>query len=354
MFIAITVVAFLGILAVIILSHELGHLLTAKFFGVRVEEFGVGYPPRLFGVRRGETLYSLNAVPLGGFTKMAGEEDPSVSGSLASKKVGPKLLILSAGSIMNLILPLVLLSVALMIPHDVVIGQVTVTEVAENSPAAMAGIEPGDTFLRINNKPIHNIANVLRDTHLNLGEEITLLVRHSDSSTENISLIPRWKPPEPQGAMGIVMRMSNPTVVRQHLPFWEAIPTGVVECIETFTLFKNEITRWIIGAASPQVAGPVGIARITGDFVKAGISPLMEFAAILSINLAIINLFPLPALDGGRIVFVLLEWVRRGKRIAPKTEGLIHLFGFAMLITAMLAVTYQDIIRIISGGGPLP
>ena len=125
-------------------------------------------------------------------------------------------------------------------------------------------------------------------------------------------------------------------------------------CLETFVLFKNGILSLFIGTATFQVGGPVAIAQMTGEVARAGISPLLEFAAFLSINLAIINIFPLPALDGGRIIFVLLEWIRRGKRISPKIEGLIHGIGFALLIAAMLAVTYQDIIRIVSGGSFVP
>ena len=350
----ITIVAFLAILAVLIIAHELGHFTTAKASGVRVDEFGLGFPPRLLGIRRGETLYSLNAIPLGGFTKMAGEEDPKMPRSLASKRIGTRLLVLSAGSLMNFLLPLLLFSVAFMVPHNLVVGQVVVEEVAENSPAALAGIEPGDMFLRINDKPVHNFGDLHRYTHLNLGKEITLLVKHSDSTTEDIQVIPRWKPPPDQGAMGIVIGMSYPTIVSQHQPFWKAIPMGVAECVETFVLFKNEIIRWLIGATSPQLAGPVGIAQITGEVVKAGISPLLKFAAFLSINLAIINIFPLPALDGGRIAFVLLEWVRRGRRISPKTEGLVHFIGFTMIMAFILVITYQDIIRIISGEGLIP
>ncbi len=129
---------------------------------------------------------------------------------------------------------------------------------------------------------------------------------------------------------------------------------GAVELLETFILFKNAILSLVIGTETLQVTGPVGIAQITGEVAKAGLSPLLEFAAFLSINLAIINLFPLPALDGGRIVFVLLEWIRRGKRISPKTEGLIHAIGFALLMAAILAITYQDIVRIISGESLIP
>ncbi len=350
----ITIVAFLGVLAVIIIAHELGHFATAKAFGVRVDEFGLGFPPRLLSIKRGETRYSLNAIPLGGFTKMAGEEDPKVPRSLASKSIGARFLVLSAGSLMNLLLPLLLFSIAFMVPHDLVTGQVLVEEVVPNSPAARAGIEPGDIVLQVNGKPVNHNGELHRYIQLNLGKEITILVKHSDSTTEDIQVIPRWKPPEGQGATGIAIITLNPTVISQHEPFWRAIPLGVKECIETFTLFKNGIISMFIGAVPVELAGPVGIAQITGEVAKAGMSPLLEFAAFLSINLGIINLFPLPALDGGRIVFVLLEWVRRGKRISPKKEGLVHLIGFVLLIGAMLAVTYQDIIRIISGNSLIP
>jgi len=350
----IAIVAFLGVLVVLILAHELGHFITAKASGVRVEEFGLGFPPRLLSIRRGETMYSLNAVPLGGFVKMAGEEDPKVLRSLANKGIGTRLLVLSAGSLMNALLPLLLFSIAFMIPHNLVIGQVLVEEVAPNSPAARAGIEPGDTLLKINGKPVQNIGDLTRYIQLNLGKETAILVKHNDSTTEDIQLIPRWRPPQGQGAIGVLATMSSPTVVRQHYPFWKAIPLGIGECIETFVLFKNGIFGMFIGAIPLEVAGPVGIAQMTGEVAKAGISPLLRFAAFFSINLAIINIFPLPALDGGRIAFVLLEWVRRGKRISPKKEGLVHFIGFAMLMAVILLITYQDIIRIVSGDSLIP
>ena len=234
------------------------------------------------------------------------------------------------------------------------IGEVLVTEVALSSPAARAGIEPGDTLLRINDKTVSNIGNVQRQIHLNLGNEITIQVKHSNAITENVQLVPRWQPPEGQGAIGIALQLLDPTVIRQSEPFWKAIPMGVGACIEILGIFKNAIITMVVGTAPMAVAGPVGIAQMTGEVAKAGFGALLEFAAFLSINLAIVNLFPLPALDGGRIVFVLLEWVRRGKRISPKTEGLVHMIGFAMLITALLIVTYQDIIRIVSGDSLIP
>jgi regulator of sigma E protease len=289
---------------------------------------------------------------------MAGEEDPTVPRSLASKGCGTRLIVLSAGSIMNALLPILLFSIAFMVPHDLVIEPMIVKEVAPGSPAASAGIEPGDTLLGVNGKLANNFSEFQRYVHLNLGKEITILVEHSDSTTEEVQVIPRWKPPQDEGAIGIErdieFALSNRTIVSQSEPFWKAIPMGAGECIETFVLFKNEILKWIIGATTPQVTGPVGIAQLTGEVAKAGISPLLEFAGFISINLAIINILPLPALDGGRIVFVLFEWVRRGKRVSPKTEGLVHLIGFAMLMALIVVVTQQDIIRIISGESLIP
>jgi len=350
----ITILSFLGVLIVLILAHEMGHFFTAKAFKVRVEEFGIGFPPRLFSIKRGETRYSINATPLGGFVKMAGEEDPNVSGSLASKKTGVRVLVLAAGSLMNALLPILLFSIAFMVPHSVLIGQVVVKEVVPDSPAARAGIETDDVLLAINGKPVRNIGDVSRYIQLNLGKEIAILVEHDDATRENVQVIPRWRHPENEGATGIAVQTLNPTVIRQSYPFWKAIPMGVSECIETFVLFKNVIISMVIGTAPLILAGPVGIAQITGEVARAGLSPLLEFAAFFSINLAIINIFPLPALDGGRIVFVLLEWVRRGRRVPPKVEGMIHLIGFFMLIAAALAITYQDILRIISGESLIP
>jgi len=350
----ITVIAFLGILAVLIIAHEFGHYITAKAAGVTVEEVGIGFPPRLLSFKGGGTIYSLNAIPLGGFVKMAGEEDSKVAGSLASKSIPARLLTLSAGSLMNLLLPLLLFSVAFMVPHNIVYGQVQVDEVAANSPAARAGIVAGDSILEINGKQVNSVGDVQRGIQLNLGQAVSLLIQHVDDTVEEVRAVPRWQPPEGEGAIGVAVRTVSPTVVRQSYPFWQAIPMGVRECIDTFVLFKNGIISMIIGSVPTTLAGPVGIAQLTGEVAQAGFSPLLEFAAFLSINLAIINLLPLPALDGGRIAFVLLEAVRRGKRVSARVEGMIHMAGFAMLITFLVLITYQDIIRIVSGESLLP
>ncbi len=350
----LSAVGVVGVIVVIIIAHELGHFVTAKASGIKVEEFGLGFPPRLFSVRRGETLYSLNAIPVGGFVKMVGEEDPKAERSLASKGIGTRLMVLSAGSLMNVLLPLLLFAIAFMVPHNVVIGQVVVEEIATGSPAAEADIRAGDTIISINDKEINSTLDLSRYIQLNLGKEIAILVAHSNLSQEEVKLTPRWQPPEGEGAIGVLVRTLEPTIVSQSEPFWRAIPMGISQTIETLVLFKNGILSLFIGAVPLEVAGPVGIAQIATEVAKAGISPLLEFAAFLSINLAILNILPLPALDGGRIAFVLLEWVRRGKRISPKKEGLVHLVGFFMLIGLILVITYQDIMRITSGNGLIP
>jgi len=351
----LTIVAFVAVLVGLVLVHECGHFFTAKAFRVRVLEFGIGFPPRIFGIKRGETLYSINAVPLGGFIKMAGEEDPTEPGSLASKSIIARIVVLASGPLANAILPVLLFSIAFMVPHNVVSGQVLVEEVVPGSPAALAGIEAGDIILEINGKTIRHNGDLQRSIQSNLGNKVTILVRHDDATTETVQLTPRWRPPEGEGAIGVLISTEDFTLVKESYPFWEAIPMGVAQCIGVYILLKNVIISLIIGAVpAGALAGPVGIAQITGEMARAGFSPLLEFAAFLSINFAIINIFPLPALDGGRIAFVLLEWVRRGRRVPPKVEGMIHLAGFVMLIAVVLAITYQDILRIISGESFIP
>ena len=350
----ITIFSLLGVLILLVMAHECGHFFTARAFGVKVEEFGLFFPPRLWSFTRKGTRYSINAIPIGGFVKLAGEEDPSVPGSLAGKKPYVRIIVLAAGSIMNAILPLVLFALAFMIPHNVVKGEVVVQEVATNSPAEEQGIQVEDTILAINGKTIESLIDVSTQINLKLGQEIEMLVEHSDATRETITVVPRWQPPENEGAVGIVSSMPDATTVSESFPFWEAIPKGFSECYDTYILYKNGIISLIIGATPATVAGPVGIAELTGEAARAGFSYLLEFAAFFSINLAIINLFPLPALDGGRIVFVLLEWIRGGKRISARVEGLIHTTGFFLLIAAMLAITYQDIARIIAGESLIP
>lgn len=350
----LAILATVAVLAVLIIAHELGHLFTAKAFGIRIDEFGLGYPPRIFGFKRGQMTYSINWLPLGGFVKIAGQEDPNVPDGLAGKGVGARFLVLSAGVIVNALLPIVLFSIAFMIPTDTMIGDVTVNEVAVGSPAEAAGVLAGDTIISFDGHAIENNSDLSRYIQINLGEESEMVVAREDGSQETLSLIPRWKPPEEEGAIGVSVTTEDAVTVTESEPFFTAIGHGVTELGETFVLFKNAILGLFVGSTPMNIGGPVAIAQITGEAAQAGLSPLLQFAAFLSMNFALLNILPLPALDGGRIVFVLLEWVRRGKRISAKREGTVHFIGFVLLMGFILAVTFQDIGRIISGNSLLP
>jgi regulator of sigma E protease len=249
---------------------------------------------------------------------------------------------------MNFILPFLLLTIAFMIPHDTVTGSVSVAEVVSSSPAQNAGIVAGDKILEINGKTINNTADVSRYIQMYLGNEMDILLERADGSKKTVTVVPRWNPPEGEGSVGFAIRTENAAIVKQSFNPWKAFQKGTVEMLETMVLFKNGILSMFIGTSTTaDLVGPVGIAQITGQVARAGISPLLEWTAFFSLNLAIINLLPLPALDGGRIIFVLLEWIRRGKKVSPETEGKIHFLGFALLIMLMIAITFQDIGRII-------
>ncbi|HEX9897192.1 MAG TPA: RIP metalloprotease RseP [Dehalococcoidales bacterium] len=341
-----TIVSFFVILLVLILVHEFGHFISAKIFKIKVEEFGIFIPPRIAGFKHGETIYSINALPLGGFVKLSGEEDPKAPGSLAGKSIPVRLITLGAGSLMNLLLPFVLLSLAMILPHLEDSKQLIVQEVIPNSPAAGAGIQVGDTIVSVNGQPISSVEDYSQPVEENLGKEITIVIKHSDDTTSEVVLTPRAQVPEGEGPTGV----SITTVITKSYPFWQAIPRGAVYYWDILVAIKDNIVQSIKGVIPFEVSGPVGIAQVVGEVARTGISNLLVLTSLISINLGIVNIFPLPALDGGRIVFVLLEWVRHGKRVSPKTEQLVHTIGFILLLALILLVTYRDITRIISGG----
>jgi regulator of sigma E protease len=349
-----TILVFIVLLVVLVLTHEIGHLVSAKLCKVKVEEFGIGFPPKIWGFKYGDTIYSINAVPLGGFTKLLGEEDPSTPGSLASKSIGARVFVLSAGSLLNILLPILLFTVAFMIPHDVTTEKVIIKDVAESSPAQAAGIEPGDRVTEINNHVVKNRGELSYQIQLNLGNDIPVVIQKPDGLQKVVLVQPRWAPPKGQGATGITLSSAEPIVSQESMPIWEALPASFTHSWEILVLFRNEVVGWFARNAAPQLAGPVAIAQLTGEVMKAGISPLLEFAALISINLGIFNLLPIPGLDGGRLMFVFLEWARRGKKISPQKEGLVHMIGFFTLIALILVVSYFDISRIIQGVSLFP
>ncbi|MBI4201382.1 MAG: site-2 protease family protein, partial [Chloroflexi bacterium] len=323
------ILAFIFLLAVLILVHEAGHFFVAKAFKVKVLEFGLGFPPRLWGTRRGDTLYSVNAIPLGGFVKMVGEEDPSEPGSLAGKTVGVRFLVMAAGPFMNGFLALLLFSLLFMVPQQVIVGDVQVLRVDPGSPAQHAGIAPGDVVVAVDGHSIGNHADLQYRIGLRLGAETTWLLQR-EGQRISARLVPRFNPPEGQGPTGIQVTTASPRLESRANPPWTAVAKGAVRMRDVLVFAKNEFTKWLSGGVAPEVTGPIGMAQVFGEVASEQGFPLADrlmvitnLAAAISFSLAIFNILPFPALDGGRILFVGIEWVRRGKRVSPQKEGLV-------------------------------
>lgn len=352
------------IFALLVLVHELGHFLVAKWAGIRVEEFGIGFPPRLASIKRGDTTYSLNWLPIGGFVRMPGENGETTDengvydpGSFASKTPAKRAAVLLAGVTMNLILAVVLFTGA------EAVGQVQylpiVQTVEQGSPAQAAGLQPGDHILSVDGHAITyfsdlqqhtatDVTNALAANKSASSVPIVLVVEHPGSSQPvTLTVNARTHPGQNEGSMGISADPNHAVTIRP--PLWQAPLLGVQDIGKVIGLTAEGIHQIIRGAIplSQSVEGPVGIVKTTGEFAAAiptvGWNPILFLAGYLSLSLAIFNVLPFPALDGGRLVFVVIEVVRRGKRVNPEREGLINLIGMACLLLLMFIVTLNDV-----------
>ncbi len=340
---------FILVITGLVLAHEAAHFVTARLFGIRVLEFGVGFPPRIGAVRWGETEYSVNWLPLGGFVRLLGEEDPDDPRALAAQAPWKRFIVLASGAVMNLLLPLLLFGIAFMLPHEESAARAVITEVVPGAPAELAGLEAGDVIYEIAGRDVKNVAETGRLVRLNPGREVDFRVRRAGEFI-TVKVEPRWAPPDGEGPTGISIAAQYPFTDTVALPPWEAAGEGLQATIDSMVLFRNEVIGWAKGSGGPQFAGPVGIAQTTGEVAReGGVSPLLSLAAVLSINLGVLNLLPLPMLDGGRIFFLLIEVARRGKRVAPEREALVHLAGFVVFIGLAVIITFADIARIANG-----
>jgi regulator of sigma E protease len=239
-----------------------------------------------------------------------------------------------------------------MVPQKTDFYTVKIAAVAPDSPAAIAGLQQGDVIKKVNGRTIRNANDLRYQYQLRLGAKATTIVERNGALVP-IDVTPRWKPPAGQGPTG--MTLAEPTdarVVNYREPFTEAVPHSFRQAGETLVLTRNGITKWFIGDAKPldDIAGPIGIARVTGEVARQGSTiQLVMFAAFLSLNLAIMNILPIPALDGGRLLFVAIEFVRRGKRIPPQKEAMVHMIGFVTLIAIMVIISVLDVQRILNG-----
>jgi regulator of sigma E protease len=356
----ISIITFLLVLSVLVLVHEAGHFFAAKKAGILVEEFGFGLPPRIFGKKFGETLYSINLLPFGGFVRLHGEntEDTITNPDRAfmnkSKRV--RVAVILAGVIMNFILGILAFSVVysfMGIPRKT--DYVKVVEVRNNSPAQKAGLVQGDIIRSVNNKLVKSNSEFISLIESDKGKEISLGVQKAgESSTTTINTTPRENPPEGEGALGVVITSSEiffPPIWQR--PFWGAY-YGVVDAVFWGKLVTTGMFSMVAGLFKGQVpqdvAGPVGIYALTTQAASYGLLTLINFLGVLSVNLAILNVIPFPALDGGRLLFILIEGVF-GKRVVPKVEAAIHTVGIIILITLILAITAHDVQKLVASGG---
>ncbi len=345
----LTILAFLAVFSLLVFAHELGHFLVAKWRGVKVEEFGFGYPPRLFTIMEiGGTELTVNIIPFGGFVRFPGENDPTVPDGLASQGWRVRGGVFIAGAVMNMVLAALLFGATALIGEPVPITGVEITEVASGSPAEAAGMKTGDLILELDGLEVTDSLALQRYTYERVGQEVSLLLEREGERLE-VTLTPRLQPPAGEGPMGIAMHtvVLGTKLVRYEA--WRAIPIGVSRTFRALGVIVLSVIYMVRGLISPEVAGPIGIAQATGQVAQMGLPFLLQFTAFLSVNLALINLLPFPGLDGGRLAFVLLEALRGGRKVDPEKEGLVHLVGMFVLIGLVLVISYFDILRV-SGG----
>jgi regulator of sigma E protease len=365
--------AAIPVLGIIVLVHEFGHFITAKWADIRVEEFGIGFPPRAFGIKRGETIYSINWLPIGGFVRMPGENGDATdeSGvvdprSFAAKSAGKRLIVLLAGVTMNIILAMVLFTAA----HAV--GQVEATypaligTVEQGSPAAAAGLRTGDKILSVDGQTVGDWTSFTTAVKVATNkapagatnEPVVLVVTHRGSSEPvTVTVDARVNPGPTQGRLGVQLdQNAKPLSVRRiNEPLWQAPISGIKDVGGTVALIFTTVGQLIAGKIplSQALSGPVGIVQQSGDIASAvpqlGWFPILYLTGALSVSLAVVNVLPIPALDGGRVLLILVELARRGKRLAPEREALINIAGMAVLLSLMLTLTYFDLTRIITG-----
>lgn len=366
-----TVLIFVVLLGLLVFVHELGHFLTAKWNGIRSDEFGFGFPPRLAGIVKDDTtgkyrivwgnkevqakntVYSLNWIPLGGFVKIAGEDGSGANDpdSFANKSAWVRIKVLAAGVAMNLVFAWFVLSIVftLGLPQPIEPSEsakypdakVQILNILKDSPAQTMGLQLGDEVVAINGKKITDLNMVKDIINENKGKNITVDVNRFGKSL-SLSGVPRTEYPQNEGALGIAF---SETAVISY-PWYESIYRGGVATfnitIAILEAFGKMIGSLFGAEKTPlDVTGPVGIVYLTKQMSDLGIAYLLQFAALLSINLAIINILPIPALDGGRILFILIEKIK-GTPVSQKVEGMIHQIGFILLLLLMLLVTVRD------------
>lgn len=370
----ITAIIFILVLSLLVFVHEFGHFITARRLGVKAEEFGFGFPPRLFGfykdsagkwriikgnkeVTAPKTIYSINALPLGGFVRIKGENGENNDfDSFAGKKIWRRAVILVAGVLMNIILAGVLFTIGFTvglpasldganITKNMVVTdrQARVVAVSKESPAEIAGLKSGDSIVAISGQPVfkaEDIQSILKGP----ASSVEVAYRRADVDYQTI-IQPMFNPDLDRSVLGVEISEIGTVRYPWYLAPWYGFKSAFLMLGAIFVAFYDLVVGLFAGhGAGDAVGGPVKIAQMTGEAARFGFSYLINFVALLSLNLAVINILPLPALDGGRLLFLLIEKIK-GSPVKKEAEAIVHTIGFWLLILLMVLITYKDIFR---------
>jgi len=363
----LAIIIFVLILGFLIFIHEFGHFISAKKMGVRVEEFGIGFPPAIWKKKKGETVYSINIIPIGGFVKLYGEEGEHSkdSKSFASKSTSKKALMILSGTIMNFLLAVILFyfllgmsgfksQFPLIFDYKFPLGTQQnfpeILSIAENSPAQKAGLEPTDIILRGNGNEFKNSDQVIKFINQNKGKEIVLTLKKAQTEKiEEIKVIPRVEPPKNEGALGIAL---GDIAEIRYEKSWEKMTSGFLHSFNLSHLtfvglgyyVKTSITQKDIKPLADSVVGPVGILALTKLTLQQGIYQIIFLLALISLALVLINILPIPPLDGGILILILSEAIT-GKRIPVKLEKRIQEVGFLFFIILFILIAFKDLLQ---------
>ena len=356
-----TVLIFLLVLSVLVLAHEWGHFITARRAGAKVEEFGFGFPPRLFSWTKNGTVFSLNLIPFGGFVRVFGEtgEHNTEPGSFSYLKIGERAKIVAAGVAMNIILAYALLSVINLIGKPDIVDesnqalatniQIQILDVSPNSPASEAGVKSGDAILsaKINGQAetFADIPDFKNFVDKARGQLVEIKLKRGREILD-VSLYTRVNPPEGEGALGVSLARVGFIKSPWYIFWWQGLKdTLTLIGLTASSLFLFFKTLIFTGHLMGEVTGPIGIANLTGQAYQLGWAYLINLTALLSINLAILNILPFPALDGGRLILLGIEKIK-GSPVNRKWENAINGIGFALLLALMILVTWQDLAKL--------
>ncbi len=341
----LTILAAVFVFGLLVLVHEFGHFITAKLTGMRVDEFAIGFGPQIFKIRRGETLYSLRAIPLGGFNDIAGmdsTDNPAGDRGFCEKPVFSRMVVILAGATFNFLLPIILFfgiyaTVGISKPApEPILGAVV-----EGKPAYFAGLQAGDKILKVNGEVVTSWESFTTKLKSAEPETAVAIEYERNSTVGEVSITPEYNEQSQRSLIGV-----QSSIIYEPQTIGAALTLAVTQTKDILMMMLNALVDIFKAPSNADVTGPIGIAQMAGQVAATGFIPLLNFAALLSLNLGIINLLPVPALDGGHFINLLIEAVR-GKPLSPKALAYTQRFGVAILLLLTLAVTTNDIVNVI-------